>query len=147
MTDEKDRLTKVKGYVSIIFMVIIGIATLWQLRLTVRQTNLIFKPVIGIVSVKTTRLHKPGTEDTYESVSGFRFRFTIKNVGNLPAKNFKMGVAGKLGKTTLAIRETFDKSHEGVVMIQGATTFNTPTIDKKVIETLRLSKKVRFNTK
>ena len=146
MSDEKDRLGKVFKIGSIIFYIIIAIATIWNLRLTVRQTDLIFKPVVGIVDVKKTRHHPVGTEDTYENIIGASFRFAIQNVGSLPAKNFQIKVIGKLGETTLANRQVFDESHEGVVLVQGAKTFNTPTISKNTIETLVQKKERLFYT-
>ena len=161
MSDEKDRLGKVFNYVSIIFMVIIGIATFWQLHLTerqtdlilkqtdltARQTKLIFKPVVGITTgIKATRLHRPGTEDTYENITGAIVRFTTENVGNLPAKNFKTNGTGQHGQTTLAVTRRFDESHKGMILIQGATVSNTATITKKIIDTLVEKKKRLFYT-
>ena len=129
------------------------VVTFWNLHLikkqtdlTVRQTDLIFKPVVGIVSAKAIRVRPPETELTYENIAQAKLQFGIKNVGNLPAKNFKLKVIGKLGKITLPHKESFEESNEGVVLVQGATTFNTPTIGKNVIEALVQKKERLFYT-
>lgn len=148
MSDVKDKniLSTIVKVGQIGFFIIIASATIWSLLLTVKQTNLIFKPVVGIVEAKPTRFRLSGKEDNYENVISAKIQFTIQNVGNLPAKNFKIKVSGKLGKTTLASRQSFDKDHEGIILVQSAKTFNTHTINKKIIDTLVQKKERLFYT-
>lgn len=119
----------------IIFYVGIILLTMYNLWFTRIQSNLIFKPIIGIMNVKTTRiLTNINGEDTYENVIAAKIDFVLKNVGNLPAKNFKIKTIGKLGDTILP--HTDDGKKEGVRIIQQNEVINTATISKNIIQKL-----------
>lgn len=127
----------------LVFYIIIAGTAIYNLYIANRQSKLIFKPVVGVVEVKTTR-HvanlSEGSKASYDSVRYATVAFVIKNVGNLPAKNLKTLVRGKLGDTNLAYTEK-NKDKPGVVLIQNAEVTNRARISKSTLETLLKKKK------
>lgn len=124
----------------IILYAVLAIGTIYNLYLTRRQTNLIFMPAVGIITINCINLlidKEQGLD--YENVANVIVSFVIKNVGNLPAKNFKIDTVGKIGNTIL--------SHEEKKRISGSTVFpqqiliNTANIDKDLIEKIIKNKK------
>jgi hypothetical protein len=119
----------------IIFYVVISICTIYNLWFTRVQSNLIFKPIIGVVDIKTTRLLGDiDGKDVYENVKAVKIDFIIKNTGNLPAKNFKIKNIGKIGNTILSYEKA--KEDKGVTLIPPNVLINTATIDDNVIRRL-----------
>jgi len=130
---EKRDYTQLKitvDILQIIFFVIIGSSTVISLILSYKQNKLIFKPVIGITDVRTTRIFL-GQEDKLENVKGVIIQFVIENVGNLPAKNLKIKTTGKLGNTILP--HTEGKNSDGVHIIPNAKYLNEATIGIDII--------------
>jgi len=131
-----------------IFYLLIGICTIYNLWFTIKQSNLIFQPIIGVNDIKTTRiLTNIDDEDVYENVIAAKIDFIIKNVGNLPAKNFKIKTIGKIGNNILPYEEA--KEHKGITVIPQNILVNTATISKDVINRLvenkeKLMYKVEF---
>lgn len=119
--------------IEVIFFVIIIVCTVYNLRLSIRQTNLIFKPVIGVIGVSVEPKIEEGKPDTYENVVNAKITFKISNTGNLPAKDFKIKTIGKLGNTTLPYT---DHPKAGGIFVQNAVGVNTTTINKDVIKKL-----------
>ena len=129
---------KSKEYIpvaQILFYLVIAITTSWSLYITRRQSDLIFKPAVGIVDAKTTRHIIPDSVDVYKNVTGATIAFTIENAGTLPAKDVKIKVRGKIGNTTLPYTETeTGLTEEGIVLLPKAKVFNRPKIGKRTIE-------------
>lgn len=119
----------------IIFYVGIIILTIYNLWFTRVQSNLIFKPIIGVVDIKTMRLlGDTDGKDVYENVKAVKIDFIIKNTGNLPAKNFKIKNIGKIGNTILSYEKA--KEDKGVTLIPPNILINTAIIDDNVIRRL-----------
>lgn len=77
----------------IILYAVLAIGTIYNLYLTRRQTNLIFMPSVGIIEINSINLLIDGQQGMdYENVANVSLRFIVKNVGNFPAKNFKIEV-------------------------------------------------------
>jgi len=128
-------MKKLLDILKIIFYVVIGICTVYNLWFTNVQSNLIFKPIIGVVDIKTTRLLGDiDGKDVYENVKAVKIDFIIKNTGNLPAKNFKIKNIGKIGDTILSYKKA--KEGKGVTLIPTNVLINTANIDNKVIHRL-----------
>ncbi|MCK4377462.1 MAG: hypothetical protein KAV97_04525 [Actinomycetia bacterium] len=122
-------------YSQMIFYVVIGTCTAYNLWLTRKQSNLVFKPFIGVMDIKTTRmLIDINKKDVYENVKCVKIDFVIKNVGNLPAKNFKIKTIGKIGNIILPHEE--DKKNEGGTILPQQVLINTAIIGKDVIDGL-----------
>ena len=91
----------------IILYTVLAIGTIYNLYLTRRQTNLIFMPAVGIIEINSINLLIDGQQGMdYKNVAKVLVRFIVKNVGNLPAKNFKIDTIGKIGNITLSHEET-----------------------------------------
>ncbi|MBL7205493.1 MAG: hypothetical protein ISS63_14385 [Desulfobacteraceae bacterium] len=134
---ETSTLSIIVKIAQLIFYAIIAFTTIYTLRLTNKQSKLIFKPVVGVVDVKTTRHLTNVKEDSYDNVRFVTIAFVLKNVGNLPAKNLKISVRGKLGNTILPYTENDTEAGDrGVVLIQDAQVTNKATISKSVIDKL-----------
>ena len=128
-------MKKLLNVMQIIFYVAIIILTVYNLWFTRIQSNLIFKPIIGVTDVKTMKiLTNIEGEDTYENVIAAKIDFEVKNVGNLPAKNFKIKTIGKIGDTILP--HTVAEKKEGVRLIPQNEVVNTATISKNTIHKL-----------
>ena len=119
--------------IQVIFFFIIIVCTVYNLRISIRQTNLIFKPVIGVIGVNIEPEFEENKADIYENVENATITFRIKNTGNLPAKDFKVKTAGKLGNTTLPHTED---SKAGGILVQNVGAVNTTTISKEIIKKL-----------
>jgi len=127
-------------YSQMIFYVVIGICTAYNLWLTRKQSNLIFMPVVGIMEINSTNILidiKQGAD--YKNVVNVMVKFVIRNVGNLPAKNFKINTIGKMDNITLSHEET-KKSRGGSIFPQ-QILINTANINKDLIKNLVENKK------
>lgn len=126
---------------SLIFLYLaIGIGTLYNLFLTRKLSNLIFMPSIGVIEINTTNVIidiKQGPN--YGNVANIVVRFIIRNVGNLPAKNFKINTIGKKDNTVLSHEEP--KESEGGTIFPQQTLINTANINKDLIHDLVENKK------
>jgi len=129
-------MKKLLNIMQIIFYVVISILTVYNLWLNRIQSNLIFKPIVGVADVKPTRIltNIDEEEDTYENVIGAKIDFVVKNVGNLFAKNIKIETTGKIGDTILP--HTVKEKNKGVIMIPQNTAVITATIGKDIIRRL-----------
>lgn len=135
-------MNKLSKILQIIFYLVVGFSTIYNLWFTRMQSDLIFKPVIGVMDTKTWKTFtnlKDG--DIYENVSSASVDFIIKNVGNLPAKNFRIKVLGKIDDVILPYKKFGEK--EGVIMLPQNTAVNTVNISKGILDKL-LEKKERL---
>jgi len=132
---ERSGLSTMVKIAQLVFYAIIALATIYTLYLTNKQSKLLFKPVVGVVDVKTLRHLTNLKEDTYDNVKFVTISFIIKNVGNLPAKNLKISVRGKIGNTILPyIENDPERDKQGVVLIQDTQATNKATISKSVLD-------------
>jgi len=124
----------------IILYAVLSIGTIYNLYLTRRQTNLIFMPAVGIIEINSINLLFDGQLGMdYKNVANVIVRFIVKNVGNLPAKNFKIDTIGKIGNITLSHEET-NKSGGSTVFPQ-QILINTANINKELIKDIVENKK------
>lgn len=124
----------------IILYLVIGIGTMYNLWLTRKLSNLIFMPSVGVIEINTTNVLidiKQG--HSYKNVSNVVVRFIIRNVGNLPAKNFKINTIGKKDNTILSHEEP--KENEGGTIFPQQILINTANINKDLIHDLVENKK------
>ena len=117
--------------IQVIFFFTIIVCTVYNLCISIRQTNLIFKPVIGVIGVNIEPEFEENKAETYENVVNAKIIFKISNTGNLPAKDFKIKTIGKLGNTTLPHTED---SKAGGILVQNVVGVNTTTISKEIIK-------------
>jgi hypothetical protein len=115
----------------IAFFVVVGVFTIFNSFETHRINKLIFKPIVGITDIKTVRHPLPGRRDTYPNIMMVSIIFTYENVGNLPAKDFKFKILGKLGNTTLP--HTEPEIDKGIHFIQRAKLQNIANIGRNEI--------------
>jgi hypothetical protein len=97
-------------------------------------------PSVGVIEINTTNILidiKQGLN--YENVANVVVRFIIKNVGNLPAKNFKINTIGKKDNTVLSHEEP--KENEGGTIFPQQILINIANINKDLIHDLVESKK------
>ncbi len=100
-------ISSVANVVQILFSLLIGGITIYNLRLTRKYNKLIFKPLVGVVNVITARhLLLDKKDDLYDNVRGLSIEFIIKNTGTLAAKKLKIKTIGKIGDTILPIKVT-----------------------------------------
>ncbi len=134
-----DKLSKI---VVIIFYLVVTFGTIYNLWFARKQSDLIFKPVIGVMDSKTWKNFTNTKDgDIYENVSSARTDFIIRNVGNLPAKKFRIKVIGKMGDVILPHKKYEEKG--GIVMLPQNTVVNTVNIGKDILDKL-LEKKERL---
>lgn len=125
-----------------IFYLVIGSCTIYSLWLTRKQSDLIFKPVIGVMDSKTWKTFTNTKDgDIYENVSSARADFIIRNVGNFPVKNFRIKVIGKIGDVILPYKKFEEKG--GIMMLPQNTAVNNVNISKDILDKL-LEKKERL---
>lgn len=110
----------------------VSACTIYNLRISIRQSSLIFKPVVAVVDVKTTRLLDIGKEDKYDNITFVQIDFIIENKGNLPAKNFLFKPIGTIGTTNLPYTDSGYK--DGVTLVQGIQITNIAKIDKSTLD-------------
>ena len=124
----------------IILYGVLAIGTMYNLYLTRRQTNLIFMPAVGIIEINSINFLIDGQQEMgYENVANVSIRFIVKNVGNLPAKNFKIDTIGKIDDTTLSHKET--KKSSGSTVFPQQILINTANINKDLINDIVKNKK------
>ena len=134
-----DKLSKI---VVIIFYLVVTFGTIYNLWFARKQSDLIFKPVIGVMDSKTWKNFTNTKDgDIYENVSSARTDFIIRNVGNLPAKKFRIKVIGKMGDVILPHKKYEEKG--GIIMLPQNTAVNTVNISKDILDKL-LEKKERL---
>ena len=123
----------------IILYSVLAIGTIYNLYLTRRQTNLIFMPAIGIIEISSINLLIDGQQGKdYKNVANVIVRFIIKNVGNLPAKNFKIDTIRKIDNITLSHEEA---KKGGNTVFPQQILINTANIDKDLIKDIVENKK------
>ena len=124
----------------IILYGVLAIGTMYNLYLTRRQTNLIFMPAVGIIEINSINFLIDGQQGMgYENVANVSIRFIVKNVGNLPAKNFKIDTIGKIDDITLSHKET--KKSSGSTVFPQQILINTANINKNLINDIVKNKK------
>ncbi len=121
--------------------------TMYNLYLTRRQTNLIFMPAVGIIAINPLVLlidnQKGGN---YKNVANIVIAFQIKNVGNLPAKNFKIDTIGKIDNTTLSHKAP--KKNAGSNVFPQQALINRANINKDLIkDVVENKKRLRYKIK
>jgi hypothetical protein len=124
----------------IILYAVLAIGTIYNLYLTRRQTNLIFMPAVGIIEINPISLlidRQQGMD--YKNVASVIINFMIKNVGNLPARNFKIDTIGKIDNTTLSHKET--KRSSGSTVFPQQILINKAIINKDLIKDVVENKK------
>jgi hypothetical protein len=124
---DKNKLTTVLKAAQIFFYIIISSCTIYSLALNLKQTKLIYKPVVGVVDAKITKMLN-GTEDTFENVMSVLLKFGVENVGTLPAKDVIINSSGRIGNTFLPPEDHEDE--EGIILIPHAKVWNTARIEK-----------------
>jgi len=131
-TNEPKRgwLQQLSAFLQIVFFITVSIGTIYNLYCINRQNKLIYRPVVGITDVKTTRYLKDSTTDTFENVDYVSVEFTIENVGSLPVKNFKIKPLLKIGDTILPYE---DVDYKGTGLVQKAKVKNTAIVRKDII--------------
>jgi len=104
-------------------------------------------PAIGIVEINTIGLlidNQQGRD--YKNVSNVIIAFKIKNVGNLPAKNFKIDTIGKIDNITLSHKET--KRSGGSNVFPQQILINKANIVKDLIkDVVENKKRLRYKVK
>ena len=135
-------MKKLSEILKIIFYLVVTFCTIYSLWLTMEQSDLIFKPVIGVMDSKTWKTFSNTKDgDIYENISSARTDFIIRNVGNLPAKDFRIKVIGKIGDVILPHKQFEEKG--GIIMLPQNTAVNTVNISKDILDKL-LEKKERL---
>lgn len=134
-----DKLSKI---VVIIFYLVVSFGTIYNIWFARKQSDLIFKPVIGVMDSKTWKTFTNTKDgDIYENVSSARTDFIIRNVGNLPAKNFRIKIIGKIGDVILPHKKFKEKG--GIIMLPQNTAVSNVNIHKDILDKL-LEKKERL---
>ena len=122
-------------YTQIILYLVIGIGTIYNLLLTRNLSSLIFMPSVGVIEINTTNVLTDIQQGpNYKNVSNVVVRFIIRNVGSLPAKNFKINTIGKKDSTVLSHDEP--KENEGGTIFPQQILINTANINKDLIHDL-----------
>ena len=131
----------------IILYAILAIGTIYNLYLTRRQTNLIFMPSVGIVAINPLVLLIDNQQGmNYKNVANIIIAFQIKNVGNLPAKNFKIDTIGKIDNITLSHKEV--KKSAGSNVFPQQILINKANINKDLIkDVVENKKRLRYKVK
>jgi hypothetical protein len=127
-------------YIFIILGTLFGIGfAFYNTYISSRQSNLIFRPILGITDIQQVRLLNDTTLkdanelNSYQNFAGLQIFFIIENVGNLPAKNVHITSTGTLGDTTLP--STLDKK-SGPILVPKTRVVNLNTISKNDIDRL-----------
>jgi hypothetical protein len=129
--EKKGWLQHTSAWLQVVFYIVVSIGTIYNLYNISRQNKLIYRPVIGITDTKITRHLKDIKVDTFESVDQITVDFMIENVGNLPAKDFKIKPYLKIGDTVLPYE---DVEYKGSALVQKTKVKNTAKIKKEVID-------------
>lgn len=134
MAEENENLllvviAKVAKVAQVLFFLVVSCGTIYNAYFLTQQSRLIYKPVLGVVEVKTTRMFDK--EDILDNIKAVKIDFIIENRGNLPAKNVRIKTTGKIGNTVLPYTESDQK--EGIILIQNVKVTNTATISKDVL--------------
>ena len=124
----------------IILYAVLSIGTIYNLYLTRRQTSLTLMPAVGIIEINSINLliDKQKGKD-YKNVANVVVNFIVKNVGNLPAKNFKIDTIGKIDNITLSHEEP--KKSGGSTVFPQQTLINPGNINNNLIKDIIENKK------